>query len=73
MCSLRVACLATSLETIRFRITYSIAGWALTRLPRTVVAVMDDTWTTGNDDNLQHKRLIAYGGFGEVHEVQSPG
>jgi hypothetical protein len=30
---------------------------------------MGDEWTTGDDTNLKHIRLIAYGAFGEVHEV----
>ena len=30
---------------------------------------MADEWTTGGNADLKHIRLIAYGGFGEVHEV----
>ena len=29
----------------------------------------DYSWTTGNDVDIKHKRLIAYGAFGAVHEV----
>ena len=29
----------------------------------------DYQWTAGNDIDLEHKRLIACGAFGEVHEV----
>jgi len=26
-------------------------------------------YTTGNDERLEHVRKIAFGGYGEVHEV----
>lgn len=29
----------------------------------------DHSWTVGDNSSLSHTRLIAYGGFGEVHEV----
>ena len=34
------------------------------------MAVTNDySWTTGGDTRLLHRRLIAKGGYGEVHEV----
>jgi len=30
----------------------------------------DNDWTTGNDPDLSHKRIIDMGAFGEVHEVR---
>jgi hypothetical protein len=32
----------------------------------------DFSWTTGGDENVTHRRFIAAGGFGEVHEVAVP-
>jgi len=29
----------------------------------------DLIWTTGNQENLTHTKRIAFGGYGEVHEV----
>jgi hypothetical protein len=29
-------------------------------------------YTTGGDPTLLHRRILGAGGFGEVHEVQSP-
>lgn len=30
----------------------------------------DNDWTTGNDPDLSHRRIIDMGAFGEVHEVR---
>jgi hypothetical protein len=30
---------------------------------------IDYKWTCGGDKNLKHEKLIAYGGYGQVHEV----
>jgi hypothetical protein len=32
---------------------------------------IDYSWTTGGDAQLSHRKLIARGGFGDVHEVLS--
>jgi len=30
------------------------------------------SWITGEDDNIEHRRRIASGAYGEVHEVAYP-
>ena len=33
---------------------------------------IDNTYTTGGDETLSHRRWIGRGGYGNVHEVPSP-